>query len=101
MRNFDANWSRDDCLNHVADKFATGNVEFDIDCQYELRVLQAEDITKDLILPNSWSLQMKDGTNPILAGIQHQIDNWRLTTYLQKRDDYRTELAIPRPTKMD
>ena len=27
-----ANWTRDDCLNHVADKVATGQVDFDIDC---------------------------------------------------------------------
>ena len=47
-------------------------------------------------LPNSWSLQMKDGTTPILVGIQQQIDNWRLITYLQKRDEYRAKLAIPR-----
>ena len=48
--------SRDDCLNHVADKVAIGNVDFDINCQYELIELQAEDIIKDLILSNSWSL---------------------------------------------
>ena len=95
-----SNWSRNDRLKHVADKIATGNVEFDIDYQYELMELKAEDIMKDLLIPNGWSLQMKDGTNSIPAGIQHQIDTWRLTTYLQKRDDYRTELAIPRTPKM-
>ena len=39
---------------------------------------------------------MKNGTTPILAGIQQQIYNWRLVIYLQKRDDYRANLAIPR-----
>ena len=28
-----ANWSKDECLNPIADKVATGNVDFDIDCQ--------------------------------------------------------------------
>ena len=51
---------------------------------------------KDLLIPNSWSLQMKEETNPVLAGLQYQIDILRLVTYLQKRDDYRAELAIPR-----
>ena len=51
----------------------------------------------DLNLPSSWNLQMKYGTTPILAGIQEQIDNWRLITYLQKRDEYRAKLAIPTP----
>ena len=67
-----ADWSRDDCLNHVADKVVIGNVDFDKEYQYELIELQVENIMKDLILPNSWSLQMKDGTTPILAGIQQQ-----------------------------
>ena len=90
-----ANWSRYDCLNHVADKAAIGNVDFDIDCQYELIELQAENIMTDLILPNSWSLQMKDGTTFILVRIQQQFDKLRLVTYLLKRQ-YRDKLAIPR-----
>ena len=73
-----ANWSRDDCLNHVADKVAIGNVDVDIDCQNELIELQAEDIMKGLIVPNRLILQMKDDTTPILAGIQQQIKNLRL-----------------------
>ena len=55
-----ANWSRDDCLDHFADKVAIVNVDFDIDCRYELIELQAEDIVKDLLTPDSWSLHMKD-----------------------------------------
>ena len=55
-------WSKDDCLNHVADKIAIGNVDFDIDCQYEHIELQAEDIMKDIIIPDGWCLQMKDST---------------------------------------
>ena len=94
-----ANWSRDDCLNHVADKVAMEKEDFDIDCQHELIELQAEDIMKDLMQPNSWSQQMKDGTTPILAGIQQQIDNWRLINYILKRDEYRAKLAIPRPPR--
>ena len=65
-----ANWSRYDCLNRVADKIATSKVDYDIDCQYEIIELQAEDIIRDLIIPNSWSLQMKDGTTTLLAGLQ-------------------------------
>ena len=53
-----AYWSRDDCLNHVADEVAIGNVDFDIDCKYGLIELQAEEIMKDLLIPNSWSVQM-------------------------------------------
>ena len=53
----------------------------------------------DLMQPNSWSPQMKNGTTPILAGIQQQIDNWRLVNYLLKRDEYRAQLAIPRPPR--
>ena len=83
----------------VADKIATRNVEFDIDCKYKHIELQAEGIMKDLIFPDSWSLQMKDKTTPILAGLQHQIDNWRPVTYLQKKGVYRAELAIPRPPR--
>ena len=29
-----ANWSRDDCLNHIADRLAGGLTGFDMDCQY-------------------------------------------------------------------
>ena len=54
---------------------------------------------KDLIIPNSWCLKMKDGITSILAGLQHQIDNWRLVTYPPKRDEYRAKLAIPRPPR--
>ena len=42
---------------------------------------------------------MKDGSTPILAGLQQQIDNSRLVTYLQRRDEYRAELIIPRPPR--
>ena len=42
---------------------------------------------------------MKGGSTPILAGLQQQIDNWRLMTYLQRRDECRDELLIPRPPK--
>ena len=99
MNSMSANWSKDDCLNHIADKVVIGNVDFDIDCQYELIELQAEDIMKDLILPNSWSLQNKSGTTPILVGMQKQIDNWRLVTYLLKREEYRAKPAIPQPPR--
>ena len=54
---------------------------------------------KDLIIPNIWSLQMKDGSTHILVGILKQIDNWRLITHLQTRDDYRAKLVIPRPPR--
>ena len=37
-------------LSHVSDKIAKGKVDFDIDCQYQLIELQAEDITKDLLI---------------------------------------------------
>ena len=47
-----SNWSRDDCLNYAVDKVAIGNVDFDIDYQYELIELQAENTMQDLILPN-------------------------------------------------
>ena len=31
-----ADWSRDNCLSHVADKVAIGKVDFEIGCQHEL-----------------------------------------------------------------
>ena len=64
-----ANWSRDDCLNHVADRVAGELTDFDIDCQYNFIQLQAEDLMVSLVLPNSWTLNMKDGSTPILAGL--------------------------------
>ena len=35
----------------------------------------------------------------ILAGLQHQIDNRRLATYLQDRDIHREALTISRPPR--
>ena len=80
-----ANCSRDSCLNHVADKITKCQVNFDIECQYELIELQVEDIMKDLIIPNSWRRQMENRTTNILAGIQQQM------THLQKETN--TELS--------
>ena len=94
-----ANWSSDDCLNHVADRVAGGQTDFDIDFQYNFIQLQAEDIMESLVLPNSWTLNMDDGSTPILAGLQQQIDNWRLVTYLQRRDEYKAEIIILRPPR--
>ena len=94
-----ANWPRNDFLNHVAVKIAKGQIVFDIGCQYELIEIPAEDIMQDIIIADSWSLQMRDGTTLILVGIQQQIDNWRLVIYLQKRDEYRVKLTIPRPPR--
>ena len=94
-----SNWSRDDCLNHEADRVAGGLTNFDIDCQYNFIQLQAKDIMESLILPNSWTLNMKDGFTPILAGLPQQIDNWRLVTCLQRRDEYRAEVIMPRPSR--
>ena len=68
-RNFmSAKWSRDVCLNHVADRVAEGLTDFYIDCRYNLIQLHAEDIMENLIPPNSWALNMNDGSTPILAG---------------------------------
>ena len=39
---------------------------------------------ESLVLPNSWTLNMKDGSTPIVVGLQQQIDNWRLVIYLQR-----------------
>ena len=69
-----ANWARDERLSHVTDKVAMGKVDFDIDCQNQLIELRVEDVMKDLIQPNSGNLQTKDGTTPILAGLQQQIE---------------------------
>ena len=91
------NWSRDDCLNHIADIVAGGLTDFDINCQFNFIQLQAEDIMGSLILPNNWTLNMKVGSTPILAELQQQIDNWSLMRYLQRRDEYRAELIIARP----
>ena len=94
-----ANWPRNDCLNHIADRVEGGLTNFDIDCQYNFIQLKAEDIMESLILQNSWTLNMKDGSTPILAGLKQQIVNWRLVTNLQRRDEYRAELLSLRPTR--
>ena len=39
-----AKWSRDDFLNHVADRVTAGQTDFDIYRQYEFIQIQAEDI---------------------------------------------------------
>ena len=66
-----ANWSRDGCLNHVAGRLARGLADYDIDFKYEFVQVQAEDVMNSLVLPQSWRLDMKDGTTYILAGL-HQ-----------------------------
>ena len=48
-----ANWSRDDCLNHVADRVPGGLTNFDIDYKYNFIQLQAVDIMESLILPKN------------------------------------------------
>ena len=74
----------DDCLNHVADRVAEGLTYSDIDCQYNLIQLHVEDITESLMVPNSWTLNMKDRTTTILAGLLQEVANWRLVTYMQR-----------------
>ena len=93
------NWARDNCVNHVADRVAGGPKDFDIDYQYHYIQLQADDIMESLVLPNNWTLNMKDGSTPILDGLQQQTENWRLATYLKRRDEHRAELIIPRPPR--
>ena len=39
----------------------------------------------------SWTLSMKDRLIPILAGLQHQIDNWRLDTSYKTETDRQTQ----------
>ena len=85
---------RDDCQNHVADRVAVGQVNFDIDCQFEFRLIQAEDIMHALNTAQSLRLRMKYEPTPILAGVQHQIGNWRLVKYLRERDRYSEELTL-------
>ena len=71
------------CLNHIADRAVGGPVDFDMECKYEYVQAQAQYVMNSLVLPHSWRLYMNDGTTPLLAGLQQQIDNWRLVTYLQ------------------
>ena len=94
-----ANWSRDDCLNHVADRIAGGTMDFDIDCEYEHYGISATEIMNGLKINYAWSMQAKNGTTPNLAGLQHDIDNWRLRTYMTERDEFRADLAISRPPR--
>ena len=42
---------------------------------------------------------MNDGTTTILAGLQQQIDSWRLVTHLQAKDRLRAVLVIPKPPR--
>ena len=42
---------------------------------------------------------MKDGSTPTLAGLQQQIDNWKLVTNLQRGEEYRVDLIIPSPPR--
>ena len=96
-----ANRSRDDCLNHVADKITTGQINLDIDCQYELKELQAEDIMKDLILPNSLSLQMKDANYPHPG--RHTPANRQLKTHYisTKERPIQSQVSDPKTPKVD
>ena len=55
-----SNLSRDDCFSNVAVRVAGGLRDFDIEFRYKFIRLQAEDIMESLVLPNSWTLNMKD-----------------------------------------
>ena len=48
------NWSRDDCLNHVADRIAEGQTGIEIDCQFKFIQIQTEAIMRALDVPHSW-----------------------------------------------
>ena len=50
------NWSREDCLNHVADRVAAGQSDFDMDCQFEYIEIQSVVIMQVLDIPRSWKL---------------------------------------------
>ena len=48
---------RDDCINLTTDRLKAGQVDFDIDSNYEF----IQHITYSLIVPHSWRLSVKDG----------------------------------------
>ena len=68
-------WSRYDCFNHVADRVASWQTNFDIDCKFKFMQFQADGIMQALITWQIWELSMRDGSTP--------NENWRLVTYLQ------------------
>ena len=80
-----SSWSRVDCLNHIAVRVSSEQVE--IDCRYDFVQIKADDIIHALATPHSCTLRIKDGSMTTLAGIQYQIDCWRLAAYLQERDE--------------
>ena len=62
-----ANWLREDCLKHVADRVEAGRVHFDIDYQFEFIQIQVDDIMHELNTMHCWKLSMNDGSIPTMA----------------------------------
>ena len=58
------NWTRDECLNHLADKVARGSLEFDIETAQPTRyiVVTAKDILDSMQLPGTWKFITTNGT---------------------------------------
>ena len=96
-----ANWSRDDCLNRVADRVAEGQVDFDIDCKYESLQVQAKNVMNSLVLPHSWMLNMKDETTPYTG--RPSTANWQLETGHISAGKRQVQSCAdpPKTTKMD
>ena len=87
---------RDEGLNHVAGRVAAGQVDFNIDCQFQFIQVDAKGKMQSFAIPHNCRLSKKNGTNPILVRLQRQIDSSRIAAYLQERDGHREALTIPR-----
>ena len=95
------NWTRDECLNHLADKVAGGSLDFDIETAQPTRyfVVTAKEILDSMQLPGTWKLLSTNGTIPPLDKLQQHINEHRLRRYLERRDTYRAEDPLPRPPR--
>ena len=89
---YTASWTRDECLNHIADKVAGGSLEFDVTTNGPTNHINitATELLEGLRIPDAWSLQSTDGSIPPLDKLQAHIDELRLRQYQLTRDQYRT-----------
>ena len=94
-------WTRDEKLNHVADAIAIFTETDFVNTLPDFRLidLPAATIMQDLTVPGTWALHSAPQDSPTLGGIQQDIEEQRLRTYTEQRDQYRATAPTPRPPK--
>ena len=100
------NWSRDDCLNHIADKTADNSIDYAFSDDMGPAsyppisiMVTASEVLDGLQRPGMWRLTSTDGSTPLLTGLQDAFNEHRLRKYTADRDEYRASSAVPRPPK--